>query len=104
MILKNPPVLGGTVADNRLLAVIGGTEGIFATGVLVPVTPDDAFCVWLPSGHGKTIDTYLGFLKEPPPSIAVKLIQYCPADGDEGPHWATSDEEPIRLDMPEKLY
>src|SRR5262249_7553044 len=63
MILKNPSVLAGTAIDNRLVAAIGGTEGMFATGVLIPANPDDAFCVWLPSGHGKTIDTYFGFLK-----------------------------------------
>ncbi len=103
MILKNPSILAGTAIDNRLLAAIGGSEGMFATGVLIPASPDDAFCVWLPSGLGKTIDTYFGFLKEPPPSIAVKLIQFCPADGEREAHWTTSKEEPIRLEMPEKL-
>jgi len=57
-ILKNTPVLAGTVIDNRILAAIGGTEGAFAFGVLIPASPDDAFCVWLPSCLGKTIDTY----------------------------------------------
>lgn len=103
MILKNPSVLAGTAIDNRLLAVIGGTEGMFAIGVLIPASPDDAFCVWLPSCHGKTIDTYFSFLKEPPPSIAVKLIQFCPADGEHEAHWITSKEESIRLEMPDKL-
>jgi hypothetical protein len=103
MILKNPPILAGTALDNRLLAAIGGTEGLFAIGVLIPASPDDAFCVWLPSSHGKTIDTYFSFLKEPPPSIAVKLIQFCPADGEHQAHWITSKEEPIRLEMADKL-
>ena len=104
MILKNPSILAGTAVDNRLLAAIGGTEGMFATGVLIPASPDDAFCVWLPSGHGKTIDTYFGFLKEPPPSIAVRLIRFCPADGEREAHWSTPDEEPIRLELPDKLH
>ncbi len=104
VIIKNPSVLAGTVMDNRLLVAIGGTEGIFATGVLIPAGPDDAFCVWLPSGQGKTIDTYLGFLKEPPPSIAVKLVHFCPADGQQEAHWITSKEEPIRLPLPEKVH
>ena len=77
---------------------------MFAFGVLIPASPDDAFCVWLPSCLGKTIDTYFSFLKEPPPLMAVKLIQFCPADGEREAHWSTSNEEPIRLDMPDKLY
>jgi hypothetical protein len=72
-ILKNKSVLAGTVIDKRLLAAIGGTEGMFAIGVLIPAGPDDAFSVWLPAEYGKTIDTYLGFLKEPPTSIAVRV-------------------------------
>lgn len=103
IILKNPSVLAGTAIDNRLLAAIGGTEGTFAYGVLIPASPDDAFCVWLPSCLGKTIDTYFSFLKEPPPSIAVKLIQFCPAEGEHEAHWATSKEEPIRLEMPDRF-
>jgi hypothetical protein len=103
-ILKDTSVLAGTVNDNRLFGAIGGTEGMFALGVLIPAGPDDAFCVWLPSGVGKTIDTYFGFLKEPPPSIAVKLIQFFPTDGEKEAHWGTNNEEPIRLDMPDKLY
>jgi len=104
MILKNPSVLAGTAIDNRLLAAIGGTEGMFATGVLIPASPDDAFCVWLPSCHGRTIDTYFSFLKEPPPSIAVRMIRFCPADGEREAHWSTPNEEPIRLDLPDKLH
>lgn len=104
MVLKNRAVLAGTAIDNRLLVAIGSTEGIFATGVLIPAGPVDAFCVWLPSGQGKTIDTYLGFLKEPPPSIAVKLVQFCPADSEKEAHWITSKEEPIRLEMPARVY
>lgn len=101
VILKNTPVLAGTVIDNRILAALGGTEGTFAFGVLIPAGPDDAFCVWLPSCLGKTIDTYFSFLKEPPPSMAVKLVQFCPANDEHEAHWSTSMEEPIRLDMPD---
>jgi hypothetical protein len=104
MILNNLSVLAGTAIDNRLLAAIGATEGMFAIGVLIPASPDDAFCVWLPSGHGKTIDTYFGFLKEPPPSVSVKLIQFCPADSEHEAHWSTSKEDPIRLELPEILH
>ena len=102
-LLRNTPVLAGTVIDNRILAAIGGTEGVFAFGVLIPAGPDDAFCVWLPSCLGKTINTYFSFLKEPPPSLAVKMIHFCPADDERGVHWSTSNEEPIRLAMPDKL-
>jgi hypothetical protein len=49
MILKTPSVLAGTAIDNRLVAAIGGTDGLFATGVVIPASPDDAFCVWLTS-------------------------------------------------------
>jgi len=79
-----------------------GTEFMFAVGVIIPAGPD-AFCVWLPAEHGKTIDTYLGFLKEPPTSIAVTLLQFCPADGKNGPHWATPPGEPIHLQLPDGL-
>jgi hypothetical protein len=104
MILKDPSVLAGTAIDNRLLAAIGSTEGMFAIGVLIPAGPDDAFCVWLPSGHGKTIDTYFCFLRQPPPSIAVRTIQFCPATGEREGHWLTPNQEPIRIDMPDKLH
>jgi hypothetical protein len=103
-ILNNPSVLAGTVIDNRVLVAIGGSEGPFAMGVLIPASINDAFCVWLPSCHGKTIDTYLGFLKEPPTSIRVKLLQFVPANDQENAHWATSMEEPIPLELNAKQF
>ncbi len=104
MILKSPSVLAGTAIDNRLLAAVGSTEGIFAIGVLIPASPNDAFCVWLPSCHGKTIDTYFSFLKEPTPSIAVRWIEFCLADDGSEPHWWMSTEEPIRMDLLDKPH
>lgn len=77
--------------------------GMFASEVLIAAGADDAFCVWLPSGHGRTIDTYISLLKEPPPSIAVRLLQFCPADGEREAHRSTPNEEPIRLKLPDKL-
>lgn len=103
MLLRNSSVLAGTAIDNRLLAAVGGTEGIYAIGVIIPAGSDDGFCVWLPSGIGKTIDTYLSFLREPPPSIAVRTLQFCRSDDERGEHWLTPNGDPIRLDLATSL-
>lgn len=99
MIIQNASLLRGTVVDRRLLACVGGSEGIFAIGAIIQAGDDDAFCVFLPSGIGKTIDTYFGFLKDPPQSIAVKLIEFCPAEGEQESHWKTGSDEPFRIPL-----
>lgn len=90
--------LRGTVMDKRILACMGAKEGPFAMGVIVPAGTD-AFCVWLPAGEGKAIDTYLGFLSEPPTSIAAKLLQFFPSSADRAARWATAPSEPFRIDL-----
>lgn len=102
MMVKDASVLQGTVTDNRVLGCIGGSEGIFAIGVVVKAG-SDMFCVFLPSSDGKTLDTYFGFLKDPPPSIAVRLLEYCPADGKEEARWITAPGEPLRIPLPNTL-
>ncbi len=101
MILKNKEALQGTAIDNRLIVCIGATQGIFASGVIVPAGGEEAFCVFLPHGEGKTIDTYMGFLKEPPPSFQARFVQFFPADGENEAKWLTPDTQPIRIDLPD---
>ncbi len=103
MILKNKEALRGTAIDNRLMLCIGATEGIFASGAVVPAGGEDAFCVFLPQGEGKTIDTYLGFLREPPPSFLARFVHFCPADGENEARWLTPNTEPVRIDLPDRL-
>ena len=93
-------VLAGTVTDNRFLACIGATRGMFATGTFVDAGKD-AFCVWLPAGDG--IDTYLGFVNEPPVSVLAKILRFCPATEHGEASFTTSDEEPFRMELPSSL-
>jgi hypothetical protein len=75
---------------------------MYASGVLVPAE-SDAFCVLLPSDDGRTVDTYLGFLKEPPSSSAVKGLQFSPGVGEEPPTFKTDPGEAFRMDLPWEL-
>jgi hypothetical protein len=102
MLIKDASILNGTVFDNRVIGCIGGSQGLFAIGVIVPAA-GDRFCVFLPSGCGHTIDTYLGFLNDPPPFFHAKVFEYCPSDGANAAYWKTSKDDPIRIPMPEKL-
>jgi hypothetical protein len=75
---------------------------MFAIGVIVPAG-SDSFCVFLPAEDGRTIDTYLGFLKEPPQSIAVKLFKFCPATTHEAAKFITAPTDPFRIDLSASL-
>ena len=69
-------------------------------GVIVKAA-DATFCAFMPDDNATTMDTYFGFLKEPPPSIAVRLGEW--SNGDEhmkGPHWNVATGEPKRVAMP----
>jgi len=87
--------LKGTVTDNRLLSVFGGSGSIFAMGVIVKAGPD-MFCVFVP-GMPNAINTYFSFLKERPHSIAVKVTQWFPGTAGEESHFGIPDGEPNRL-------
>ena len=102
LIHKDSSVFQGTISDNRLLGCVGSSEGIFALGVIVKAG-NDTFCVFLPTDDGLTINTYFNFLKEPPPSIAARLIQFVPGDSGKESHWATSKEEPLRIPLGQSL-
>lgn len=91
-------VLRGTLNDHRMLACFGATTGIFAVGVIVKVATD-MFCVFLPTDQGKAIDTYFSFLKNPPSSILVKVLQFrkCNDTGDS--QWETDSGPPVRIGL-----
>ena len=96
-ILTDKALLSGTVKDNRILACIGANEGIYAIGVIVPAGPC-AFLVFLPTGQGTTINTYLGFLKEPPPSILVSIYEFrCATLGTES--FFSTSYPPFRIEL-----
>jgi hypothetical protein len=88
--------LGGTAVDGRILACVGSTKGFFAIGITVKAG-SDKFCVFLPNDDGSTIDTYFSFVRERPQSIAVKIMEFRPASGGVGSHWATNNEDPTRI-------
>ena len=89
----------GTVDDHRLLACIGAKHGIYSIGVIVKAV-NDYFCVFLPPDDGHRMETYLSFLKEPPSSIGVRIMQFQQASNDEESHWITSGEDPVRVLLP----
>jgi hypothetical protein len=102
MVLIDRAVLGGTIVDSQILACIGGTEGVFALGVIIPVG-NDACCVFLPP-EGNTIGTYFNFLNEPPPSILVRHLRFRASTSDGGqPCFVTSPGEPVRIDLSPNL-
>lgn len=81
---------------------VGATQGVFALGVVVKAA-DDMFCVFLPPDEGKAIDTYFGFLREPPKSILVKVLRYCPGDAEKTPCWEMGPDKPVRIPLTESL-
>jgi len=99
MITTDPSVLQGTVTDNRVLGCVASSGGLFALGVIVRASDDDAFCVFVPTDVG--IDTYLSFVNEPPKSIAIKLMQYFSANDEKKAHWRRDSGKPIRIPLPD---
>jgi hypothetical protein len=87
--------LKGTVTDGRLLSVFGSSGNIYAMGVIVNAGKD-TFCVFVP-GMERAIDTYFGFLRERPKSIAVKVTQWVQATAREESHFGIPEGEPTRL-------
>ena len=101
MITADPTALQGTVIDNRILGCMASRGGMFALGVIVRAGENDAFCVFVPTDDGIASGTYPGFVKEPPKSIATKLIQFFPTDGEKESHWGSDKSEPVRIPLPD---
>ncbi len=71
----------GSVLDRRYLAVCGGSGRIFAIGIIVPMQLD-LFCVFVPTEQDPSLETYFGFLREPPVEITVRLMEATQNDND----------------------
>lgn len=85
--------------DNRLIGCVGASGRIFATGVIIPAS-GDTFCVFLPTYGSAEVETYFGFLNEPPPSIAVRLMELSPPDDTYAvEYWKVSGGEPSRISL-----
>lgn len=98
VVMHDETLCRGTILDNRVFGCWASSGGFFALAVLVPAA-NDMFCVFLPTDDGTQIDTYYSFLKEPPPSIAVKLLQFVPPDGTHDGKWETGDCDPVRIPL-----
>jgi hypothetical protein len=99
-ILQDKSFLAGTVTDNRVLACMGSSEGMFSIAVVIQAGAD-AFFVFLPAECN--IDTYLGFIKEPNTSIRVKLMEYHPATEGEEPKFTTTPDDGFRIPFADSL-
>ncbi|MCY2987543.1 MAG: hypothetical protein NTY19_06725 [Planctomycetota bacterium] len=102
MMVRSGTAPQGTVLDNQVLACVGATQGVFALGVVVKAA-DDLFCVFLPPNEGKAIDTYSGFLLEPPRSVLVKILRYYPGEAEETSCWEIGPDAPVRIPLPDSL-
>lgn len=91
---RSDPMLRGTVVDRRVIACVGASGIIFAVGVIVPFR-DHRFVVFMPNDKAKELETYLGFLAEPPPSVMMKAFEYDPTGG----IWRTSHSPPMQVPL-----
>jgi hypothetical protein len=96
--VTSPDYLRGTVIDRKVVACVGQSGKFFAIGVIVPAQ-QDLFCVFIPMDDTESINTYTGFLNEPPPSICSRIMHFVPAGEQEESHWITEDREPIRIPL-----
>lgn len=87
----------GTVNDKRGIFCMGMNGRPFAIGCIVKMV--DTFCAWLPPDNAHAFETYRSFLKEPPPSIALREYIYCPGSETEQSHWDMSTED-YRVEVP----
>jgi hypothetical protein len=87
----------GTVNDKRGIFCMGMNGRPFAIGCIVKMI--DTFCALLPPDSADAIGTYQSFLKEPPPSIALREYIYCPGSETEQSHWDISAED-YRVEVP----
>jgi hypothetical protein len=104
LFVENDAWFRGTIEDNLFLTLLTSHNEVFALGVIVRAGPD-RFCVCLPTDCGKTINTYVSFLNEPPPSVRAKATRFrAPKDGDLGAWEADVNDIriPMRHPMPDR--
>jgi len=69
----DPSLLAGTINDRRIVAFVNGNNRPYLIGIMVKVG-DDTFVVFAPASDD-TIDTYFSFLKCPPASVAMHVLE-----------------------------
>jgi hypothetical protein len=65
----------GTKTDNKLISCYDTHDHVFTYGVIVKAGTD-MFCVFLPTGIGSTINTYISFLNKPPSAISTRTTRF----------------------------
>ena len=66
-------ILGGTINDKRIAALMDNKDRPFAAGIMVNAGKG-TFSVLVPAGDA-TINTYCSFLKCPPASVALHVLE-----------------------------
>jgi hypothetical protein len=66
-------ILGGTINDKRVVALMDNKDRPFAAGIMVKAGKG-TFSVLVPAGDA-TINTYCSFLKCPPASVALLVLE-----------------------------
>ncbi len=66
-------LLGGTLNDNRVTAFVDGNDRPYVVGIIVKAGLD-TFTIFAPAGH-ENIDTYYNFLKSPPASVSMHILE-----------------------------
>lgn len=75
IIIPDENLLRGTVEDNRFLSCFSTRDEVFAIGVIVRAGRD-AFCVFLPTDCGSSINTYFSFIAEPPVAVSARVTRF----------------------------
>jgi hypothetical protein len=101
IIVQNEELLRGSVVDGHFLTCWTASDEIFAFCVIVKAGLD-RFCVFLPSEIGKTINTYVSFLHEPPASVRARLTRFRPPSAADGGAWDV-DTTDLRIPMNQPL-
>ena len=99
LFVKDEGALRGSAEDNLFLVCYTANDVPFILGVIVRVKRH-RFCVFLPTDQG--IDTYYGFLKNPPQSVRARLARFLPATATTGSAWEI-DTEDMRLPLGQVL-
>ena len=66
-------LLAGTINDNRIITFVNGNNRPYLMGIVVKVG-GDTFVVFVPASDD-TINTYFDFLKCPPASVAMHIVE-----------------------------
>ena len=97
LVVRNDDWFRGTVDDSMFLSLLTGRDEVFALGVILRAGKD-RFCIFVPTDCGKTINTYVSFLNEPPSSVRAKATRFrAPSEGDSGA-WEV-DKNDLRLPL-----